>query len=74
MNPDKISHDGPKPLALKQEEAEERRSAHLVRSVDEQMALIRRRPGNSVKERERLIARKEAEMNAKPKKAKKVKA
>lgn len=33
---------------------------HEARTADEQMTLVRQRPGNSIKERERLIVQKEA--------------
>ena len=46
----------PKTLAQKREEAEERQAAHAKRTVEQQLALIEQRPGNSARERERLVA------------------
>jgi hypothetical protein len=43
-----------KTLKQKQEEAAERASKHAKRSIEDQLALIEKRPGNSAGERERL--------------------
>jgi hypothetical protein len=43
-----------KTLKQKQEEAAERAAAHSQRTVEDQLALIEKRPGNSAGERERL--------------------
>jgi hypothetical protein len=43
-----------KPLARRRESANERKIAYEVRTVEEQLALINSRPGESKKERTRL--------------------
>jgi len=44
----------PKPLHVKQQEAEERAAAHAKRSAEQQLALIAKRPGHSAAEVERI--------------------
>lgn len=52
----------PKTKTQKREEAEARQEAYLARTANEQMNLVRRRPGDSLKERDKLIARIESGM------------